>query len=592
MKLALIPAAVLLSLGFASQAVQSDWCGGGEVTGPANSWVSSFASSENIAWFSIPGQLQLSSLPISPSVEHLVESDITNPYSACVADLNGDGFNDLVSGSAQNDGVLVWFGSAGGEWTQQIVSEESPGAIGLAVEDLDGDGLLDIAATADSELHVFYNGGGELPYWEKETAGSGYESLHDVESVDMDSDGDFDLVVSDYDGDRLFWLRNEGSSWTDLTIDSVIDYPCKQYPSDINGDGNMDVVCAAWTGGVIMAFYGTGGENPAWTSQIVDPNCTAAHGTRVCDIDDDGDMDILGASINNSKLYLYRNGGGSTPSWDRQELGTISGASMVRLGDMDGDGDMDAVSSSWGNAGVAWWENTENGTVFVKHIVKTGGQATSWAIPGDMDNDGDLDIVSVRYQQGSLYWYEVTEFESSGVLESTVLDTEDAPQWASFDWSSQAPVGCGVSFQFRSSDNPSSMGEWSEEYFSPAVLSGLVHRYFQYRINLSSSDPLFSPIVQSVQLNWDPQGIEGSEGGNMISCHSPCTGMITLRASEELQSPLAVDLYSSAGRLLLSRSVGSGETLALEGLSSGLYLFRAESENGQEQLGSTILLNK
>ncbi len=592
MKIVLILVAVLFSHGFASLAEQSDWSGGTGVAGPSNSWGNTFNSAESIAWLSIPGQFQLSSLPISPAVEHLVTEGITNPYSACVADLNGDGFNDLVSGSGQNDGVLVWFGSAEGEWTQQIVSDDSPGAIGLSVEDLDGDGLLDIAATADSELHVFYNGGGELPSWEKETAGSGYESLHDVESVDMDSDGDFDLVASDYDGDRLFWLRNEGTSWTDLTIDSVIDYPCKQTPRDVNGDGNMDVVCAAWTGGAIMVFYGSGGENPSWTPQTVDPDCLAAHGTRVCDMDSDGDMDIVGASINNSRLYLYRNGGGTTPSWNREDLGTIAGASMVRLGDLDGDGDMDAVSSSWGNAGVAWWENTENGTAFVKHIVKMGGQATSWATPGDMDNDGDLDVVAVRYQQGSLYWYEVTEYESSGIIESSILDTEETPQWCSFNWDAYVPAGCGISFQFKSSDNVSSMGEWSEEYFSPAVLSGLVHRYFQYRITLDSSDPLFSPVVHGVHLNWDPQGIEESEGGSMISCHSPCTGMITLRASEELQSPLTVDLYSSAGRLLLSRSVDSGETLSLEGLSSGLYLYRAESTGGLQQLGSTVLLSR
>ena len=592
MKIVLILAAFLFSHGFASLAEQSDWSGGAGVTGPADTWGDTFSSSESIAFISIPGQFQLSSLPISPTVEHLVESGITNPYSACVADLNGDGFNDLVSGSAQNDGVLVWFGSVSGEWTQQIVSDDSPAAIGLAVGDFDMDGLLDIAATADSELHVFYNGGGELPSWEKETAGSGYQSLHDVESVDMDADGDLDLVVSDYDGDRLFWLRNEGTSWTDLTIDSVIDYPCKQYPADINGDGNMDVVCAAWTGGVIMAFYGSGGENPSWTSQTVDPNCTAAHGTRACDIDNDGDMDIVSASINNSRLYLYRNGGGSTPSWDREDLGTIAGASMVRLGDLDGDGDMDAVSSSWGNSGVAWWENTENAAVFIKHIVKTGGQATSWAVPGDMDNDGDLDVVAVRYQQGSLYWYEVTEFESSGMIESSILDTEESPVWSSFDWNATVPGNCGISFQFKSSDDFSSMGEWSEEYFSPAVLSGLVDRYFQYRFILSSSDPLFSPVVRSVQLNWDPQGIEECEGNDLISCHSPCTGMITLRVSEELGGPLAVDLYSSAGRLLFSRSVDSGETLALEGLSSGLYLYRAESTDGVHQLGSTVLLSR
>ncbi len=577
---------------FASPAVQSDWSGGPGINGPETSWGNQFNSSESIAWNSISGQFQLSSLPLSQTVEHQVYEGIQNPYSACVEDINDDGFNDLVAGSGENDGVLIFFGSESGEWTEQTVSSDTPGVIGLAVADLDGDGFLDIAATAGSELHIFYNNGADLPVWEKETAGSGYQALHDVEPVDMDVDGDLDLVVSDYDGDRLFWLRNDEGSWTDLTIDSVIDYPCKQYPADLNGDGNMDVVCAAWTGNAIMVFYGSGGSDPSWASETIDPNCTAAHGTRACDIDNDGDLDIIGASINNSRLYLYRNDGASSPSWSRETLGSIAGTSMVRLGDIDGDGDQDAVASSWGNAGVAWWENTENGTIFLKHVVKIGGQATSWAMPGDMDNDGDLDVVSVRYQQGSLYWYEVTEFNSSGIIESSVLDTEENPQWSSFDWSADVPAGCSMSFQFKSSDDFSAMGEWSDEYNSPSELSGLVDRYFQYRINLNSIVPQFSPIVKALQFNWDPMGIENNVNSRLISCHTPCYNNIRLHVSEEYNQPMEVSLFSSDGRLIQSRSVKSGDSLILEGLSSGLYLYRAANTRGVEQYGSVVLLSR
>jgi len=595
MRTGMIAAAVCFSSVFALQNQQTDWSGGAAFPGPVSEWIDEFNSCETIAWLSIPGQIQISSTALNVPVEHLVADGITNPYSADFGDLNNDGFSDIVIGSGQNDGVIVCYGSASGDWTELVLSNESPGAIGIKIADINGDYIPDVAVCSETELQVFFNQGGSTPVWSKAIAGSGYTSLHDVETVDMDEDGDLDLVVSDYDNDRLFWLRNEGGSspeWTDLTIDSVIDYPCKQYPADLNGDGNMDVVCAAWTGNKIMAFYGSGGADPTWTSQTIDPNCVAAHGTRACDIDSDGDMDVVGVSINGSKVYLYRNDGGSMPSWERETLGTIQGAAMVRLGDIDGDGDDDAISSSWGNAGVAWWENTENGTSFLKHIVKTGGQATSWAMAGDPDNDGDLDVLAVRYQQGAVYWYEVTEFLSSGILESSILDTGEDPQWASFDWEKDVPSGCSLSFQFKSSNNPSAMGEWSEEYYSSAVLSGLVGRYFRYRLNLSSSDPLFSPVVQCVQLNWDPQGIEESERERLISYHNPCTGMITLHASENIQQALAVDVYSSAGRLLLSSSLDSREILEMEGLSSGIYFIQATSAEGIRQNGSVVLLAK
>jgi hypothetical protein len=522
-------------------------------------------------------------------VEHQVADGIDSPYAAVVADLNGDGFNDIVCGSGTNDGVLAYYGSSTGEWTFQLVSGSSPSAIGITVADFDGDGTPDIAACADTEVHVFYNDGGSVPQWTADVPGSGYQTLHDVEAVDMDLDGDQDIVVADYDADRLFWLRNDGSSWTDLTINDEIDYPCKPHTADIDGDGNMDVACSAWLGEKIMVYYGSGGGEPVWTPQTVDSACVAAHGTRACDVDDDGDVDILGASINSSRLYLYRNDGGTVPSWEREEMGIIAGTAMVRLGDIDGDGDQDATASSWGNAGVAWWENDGSG-VFQKHVIKSGGQATSWSITGDLDNDGDLDVLAVRYQQGSLYWYEVTEYLPSGWIESSILDTDSDPCWSSFSWAADIPQGCGVSFQFRSSNDSSAMGEWSQEYSSPSVLSGLVGRFFQYRLNLSSSDPVHSPVISSVELNWDPMGTGQSGEGVLLFCDSPSYGSVFLRISEDYPETVSVDVYSASGRLVASRQGWGGDMITVEGLSSGMYLFRAESAGGSVQTGRTVLI--
>ena len=591
MKLYLMLVLTLVPLGFAAQAVQTDWSGGPAVSGAVSEWNSEFSSADGAAWCSIPGQVQLSSTPLTSSVEHMVFTGVANPYAADVADLNNDGFNDLVAGSGDNDGVIAYYGSPDGQWLSQVVSENCPGAIGLKIDDFNGDGLLDIAACADTEMQVCYNLGGTLPSWNVTVAGSGYVSLHEVESVDMDEDGDMDLLGADYDGDHLFWLRNQGGSpvaWDQFSIDAAVDYPCKIHAVDINGDGNMDVAVAAWLDDKVIAYYGSGGSEPEWTAQELDSSIDGAHGVRACDIDSDGDMDVIGASINSSALYLYRNQGGTLPSWVREPLGTIAGAAIVRVGDFDGDGDPDVTSSSFGNGGVAWWENTENGTVFLKHLIKPGGQATSWAMPGDIDNDGDLDVLAVRYQQNSMYWYEVTEFLPSGSIDSNVLDTGESPQWASFDWDSETPSGCSVSFQFRTSEDYASMGNWSTEYQSPSVLSGLVQRYFQYRLILNSSSPEESPIVREVQLNWDAQGISENTTASFLSVPNPCRGQLSITVAENLPGPAEVNLFSAEGRLLLSREVAGGETLLPSGLPPGLYFLSGGS--GSAESTSFVLL--
>ena len=39
-------------------------------------------------------------------------------------------------------------------------------------------------------------------------------------------------------------------------------------------------------------------------------------------------------------------------------------------------------------------------------------------------------------------------------------------------------------------------------------LSGLLDRYFQYRVSLETDDPGSTPTLNDVTLNWDPLGIE------------------------------------------------------------------------------------
>lgn len=594
MNIVLILLCAYCAVAYATQAQQGDWSGGPSGSGFVTEWATFFESAETVAWSSIPGQIQISSIPLDTPVEHLVFSGTAKPYSADIGDINCDGFNDIAMGAYEAGVVHVFYGAPDGTWTMQSVSEQSPEAIGIMIADLNGDDMPDVAVCARSELQIFYNEGGDIPSWNRADAGEGFVSLHDVEAADMDQDGDNDLVVGDCDGDRLFWMRNEGGSvpaWTDLTIDTVIDYPCKVHPVDLDQDGNMDVVCAAWTGGVIMAFYGSGGQNPTWTPQTVDGSVTGAHGVRACDIDDDGDLDVLSASMNASTVYLHRNGGGYPIQWERETAGSMNYAAIVRTGDIDGDGDQDFLSSSFGNAGVAWWENTGGGTTFIKHTVKIGGQSVSWTMAGDLDNDGDLDVLSVRYQGNAMFWYEVTSFQPSGHLESQVLDTGGDPQWASLDWSAEVPFECTLSFQFRSSDESSALGNWSEEYYAPSVLSGLVHRFFQYRINLSSTDPVHSPCVNSVELNWDTQGIESSDDKSLISFQSPSTGPLIIQMSDDQCADVDVSLYSSAGRLLVSESIGRGDVMALSDLSSGIYFIRAVNSEGAAQIGRAVLLN-
>ena len=66
------------------------------------------------------------------------------------------------------------------------------------------------------------------------------------------------------------------------------------------------------------------------------------------DIDNDGDMDVLSASINDSKIAWYENDGAADPSFTARTITTSAdGARSVYAADMDNDGDIDVLSASY-----------------------------------------------------------------------------------------------------------------------------------------------------------------------------------------------------------------------------------------------------
>ena len=77
-------------------------------------------------------------------------------------------------------------------------------------------------------------------------------------------------------------------------------------------------------------------------------------------MDNDGDMDVLSASYNDDKIAWYENDGAADPSFTSRTISTSAdGANAVYAADIDNDGDMDILSASVIDDKIAWYENGE-----------------------------------------------------------------------------------------------------------------------------------------------------------------------------------------------------------------------------------------
>lgn len=164
------------------------------------------------------------------------------------------------------------------------------------------------------------------------------------------------------------------------------------YACDVDGDGDTDILSASIDDDKIKWYRNDGNKN--FTSYVISANADGAYSVYACDVDDDGDMDVLSASYTDNKIAWYENNG--SQFFTEHVISTAAnGAYSVHAFDIDGDGDMDVISGGYDGNKVAWYEN--NGAeVFTTHVMSTFNSGRS-VYACDIDGDGDGDILAASH---------------------------------------------------------------------------------------------------------------------------------------------------------------------------------------------------
>ncbi len=291
---------------------------------------------------------------------------------------------------------------------QHLVDGTTHGMGSVYACDIDGDQDNDIltASLEDDEIIWFRNDGGKPLNWTKIIVASNVVEAHSVYAADFDNDNDLDIVGAAYQGQPgIAWWRNDGGNpitWTKFPVANTFINAHEVYAADINNDQHIDVLGASSDLHKIAVWYNSGNDSITWTEQPLITNFTLAKSVRAGDFDDDGDIDVIGASIVDNDVVWWRNDNGNPINWTKFNIDlNFSGAHRVDTADIDGDGKLDVVGAGYGGNIIGWWKNNIGNTVpWIKQIIEYNFNKACIAYASDMDRDGDQDILGTSQEKG------------------------------------------------------------------------------------------------------------------------------------------------------------------------------------------------
>lgn len=333
---------------------------------------------------------------------------ITNKFiseGANFGDINGDGINDIVTGT-------YWF--EGPKFT-----------IKHQIRDLAGNGLVKIIKDS-YDPHKYSN---EFVVWVR----------------DINNDGKNDILIVGLPGTPFLAYINPGKeslTWEKQILFDAVDNESPEL-IDIDGDGIEELICNH-KGNFGYAKMHPDAPLKKWVWHAVSKNGKwgrYTHGIGSGDIDGDGKNDILGSH------GWYKQPAANGKDWEFFPFRFARGAAQMWVYDVDGDGKNDVISCENAHGyGLFWYKNNGSNS-FIKNTILNTKPASSPDIVQfsqlhalqliDIDGDGLKDLVTGKrfWAHGPkgdkepnapavLYWFKLKRFNGTASFTPKQIDND------------------------------------------------------------------------------------------------------------------------------------------------------------------------
>lgn len=346
-----------------------------------------------------------------------------------IADVNGDGFPDVIAACEFEH--LIYFQNPGenarSERWERIIPSSASGRgsyIRVFFADFNGDGRPEVVA----------------PNKGSQAGDSGETTLRPISWYEID-------------GDPL-----DDKSWKEYELTRVA-VPINSRPVDLDQDGDVDILAGSRAEARLFWFENLGGPEIEFEEHSIEISAPESYGEfRVTgfmfgflDFNSDGRLDVL-LSEGRSNVIWLEQPSGDTEHWKLHRIGTMEpdSATGFTLTDIDSDGDSDIFCGSYSRGPrdrdaaevtaemalgrLAWFENPgDTVSEWARHdITRRKRGMFDMAVARDLDGDNDIDFVGTRGNSlpyDGVYWLEQVRSEGSqpSFARARELDSEEMP---------------------------------------------------------------------------------------------------------------------------------------------------------------------
>ena len=268
--------------------------------------------------------------------------------------------------------------------------------------DLDQDGDMDVLTTSlhDNTLAWSENDGAQA--FSDHLITTSAMSAAFAAYGDVNDDGALDVLAVSWGDNATRVFENDGQmSFYEFLLDAE-EAPTAIVVLDFDGDGDSDALASAWADGTV--FWFSGGSGARWQKSYVATGLAGPWSVFPADIDGDADLDVLVATGYDYAATWYENDGDMNFSPRVVDTELIQPREVVAR-DADGDGDVDLFVAVRGASELVWYDN-DGRCDFDKYVISDEADGAYTVFATDLDGDGDIDVIGANKDGGEIPWYE------------------------------------------------------------------------------------------------------------------------------------------------------------------------------------------